>query len=122
MRRLEMARFVLMPWLRHSSCATEPLQTMSPLPTIARLAKLLGGIPVWEVEPDSEAADAGLRFGDIILSVNGVATPTFKRFLAAGGAHLDDLVFEVFRNGKSLKLSPRKAEQRAGRRTSVGSG
>jgi S1-C subfamily serine protease len=72
---------------------------------LERLAKILGGIPVWEVYADSGAAAAGVRFGDIILRVNGKETPTFERFLAIGEAHLSDLEFEVFRNGKMLRLS-----------------
>lgn len=92
------------------------VSVLSPLATIAQIAKLLGGIPVWEVEPDSEAALAGVRFGDVILSVNGVATPTFQKFLAAGGAHLDRLEFEVFRDGKSLKLRPKKSRRSASER------
>jgi S1-C subfamily serine protease len=72
---------------------------------LERLAKIMGGIPVWEVFPDSGAALAGVRFGDIILRVNGVATPTFETFLAAGEKHLSDLEFEVFRNGELLHLS-----------------
>ncbi len=65
----------------------------------------MGGIPVWEVFPDSGAALAGVRFGDIILRVNGVATPNFEKFLEAGERHLSDLEFEVFRNGQLLRLS-----------------
>jgi len=72
---------------------------------IERVAKVLGGIPVWEVFPESAAADAGVRFGDIILSVNGTATPTFEAFLNAGAAHLSRLEFRVFRNGALLSLS-----------------
>ena len=71
---------------------------------LEKLAKLLGGIPVWEVFPDSGAALAGVRFGDIIVRVNGVATPTFEKFLAAGEEHLANLEFEVFRNGKLMRL------------------
>lgn len=67
---------------------------------IERLAKVLGGIPVWAVAPGSSARRAGVCFGDIILSVNGVPTPTYKAFLKAGRAHLDHLEFKVFRNGK----------------------
>jgi S1-C subfamily serine protease len=67
---------------------------------IERLAKVLGGIPVWAVAPGSSARRAGVSFGDIILSVNGVPTPTYKAFLKAGRAHLDHLEFKVFRNGK----------------------
>jgi S1-C subfamily serine protease len=70
-----------------------------------RLAKILGGIPVWEVYADSGAAQAGVRFGDIILRVNGKPTPTFQHFLAAGEKHLTNLQFEVFRDGKLLRLT-----------------
>jgi hypothetical protein len=48
---------------------------------------------------------AGVRFGDIIVSVNGTATPTFKEFLAAGEAHFAHIEFEVFRNGRMIVLS-----------------
>lgn len=76
----------------------------SDLAHIERVAELLGGIPVWEVFPRSEAERAGVRFGDIILSVNGTATPTFQAFLDAGADHLQELEFDVFRNGKRLRL------------------
>lgn len=84
-----------------------PKPKKSPLQLFAKLeklAKMLGGIPVWEVFPDSGAALAGVRFGDIIVRVNGVATPTFEKFLAAGEEHLANLEFEVFRNGKLMRL------------------
>jgi S1-C subfamily serine protease len=77
---------------------------MSPLAAVARIAEILGGIPVWEVFPDSAAEHAGVKFGDIILRVNGVATPTFDSFLAAGRDHLERLEFDVFRNGELLHL------------------
>jgi S1-C subfamily serine protease len=70
-----------------------------------RLAKILGGIPVWEVYADSGAAAAGVRFGDIILRLNGKATPTFEHFLEIGESSFSRLEFEVFRNGKTLRLS-----------------
>jgi len=71
---------------------------------IERIAHVLGGIPVWAVAPGSAAKHAGIRFADIILSVNGVPTPTYKDFLRAGRAHLSNLEFKVFRNGKVLVL------------------
>ena len=77
----------------------------SSLAQIEKLAKVLGGIPVWEVFPESAAEMAGVRFGDIIVSVNGTATPTFKEFLAAGEAHFAHIEFEVFRNGRMIVLS-----------------
>lgn len=83
-----------------------PKKSTAPLfAKLDRLAKLLGGIPVWEVYADSGAAAAGVRFGDIILRVNGKATPTFEHFLAIGEEHLPNLEFEVFRDGRMLTLS-----------------
>lgn len=85
---------------------TAPKKTTATLfAKLDRLAKLLGGIPVWEVYADSGAAAAGVRFGDIILRVNGKATPTFEHFLAIGEAHIANLEFEVFRNGQTLTLT-----------------
>jgi len=77
----------------------------STLAQIEKLAKVIGGIPVWEVFPESAAAMAGVRFGDIIVSVNGTATPTFEEFLAAGEANIANIVFGVFRNGKMMSLT-----------------
>ena len=82
---------------------------LSMISKLERLAKLLGGIPVWEVFPESGAAHAGVRFGDIILKVNGTKTPTFEMFLEAGEKHLDFLEFEVFRNGQLLQLTSNEA-------------
>jgi len=59
---------------------------------------------VWSVAPGSSARNAGVRFGDIILSVNGTPTPTFKAFLQAGRANGLHLEFKVFRAGKVLVL------------------
>jgi S1-C subfamily serine protease len=78
---------------------------MSPLAQVARVAEILGGIPVWEVFPGSKAELAGVKFGDIILRVNGIATPTFKSFLAAGEVHFENLEFDVFRAGRFLRLT-----------------
>jgi S1-C subfamily serine protease len=81
------------------------LDVSANLAQIEKLARVLGGIPVWEVFPDSAAAMAGVRFGDIIVAVNGTATPTFEDFLAAGEAHIAHIEFEVFRNGRLLLLT-----------------
>ena len=71
---------------------------------VDRMAAVLGGIPVWEVLPDSAAEAAGLLFGDIVLSINRTPTPTFADFLEAGRIHLERLEFQVFRNGQLLEL------------------
>ena len=77
---------------------------------LERVATVLGGIPVWEVLPESAAKSAGLLFGDIVLSVNCRPTPTYGDFLEAGALNLARLEFKVFRGGETLIL---RAEQSA---------
>ncbi|HET9954749.1 MAG TPA: PDZ domain-containing protein [Polyangiaceae bacterium] len=69
------------------------------------LGKRLGGIAVGEVLPGSAADLAGVELGDVVLRVNGIATPTFEEFLVVAEAHLAHLEFEVFRDGHLLRLS-----------------
>lgn len=104
LRRLAWFVEVALPMSRKSSLALKT-DVASSLAQIEKLAKVIGGIPVWEVFPESAAALAGVRFGDIIVSVNGTATPTFEEFLLAGEAHLAHLTFEVFREGQLILLS-----------------
>jgi predicted metalloprotease with PDZ domain len=81
------------------------MRDMYPYAQVAKIAKILGGIPVWEVFPGSAAEAAGIKLGDVIVCVNGVRTPTFQHFLDAGQAHLEHLEFDVFRNGRLLRLT-----------------
>ena len=74
------------------------------LDQVERIARAVGGIAVWSVAAGSAARRAGVCFGDIILSVNGVPTPNFKAFLRASRAQLSNLEFKVLRNGKVLLL------------------
>jgi S1-C subfamily serine protease len=74
------------------------------LDQVERIARALGGFAVWSVPPGSAARRAGVCFGDIILSVNGIPTPSFKTFLRASRAQLATLEFKVLRNGKVLLL------------------
>ena len=83
---------------------------LSYIAQLERVASVLGGIPVWEVLPESAAKSAGLVFGDIVLSVNCTPTPTYGDFLEAGALHLAHLEFKIFRGGQTLILC---AEQSA---------
>lgn len=67
-------------------------------------AEIMGGVPIWGVLPESPAARAGVRYGDIVLQVNGVETRTFREFLAAYDANQGRLELEVFRNGERLRM------------------
>lgn len=68
------------------------------------LARRLGGVPIWGVLPGSPAHQAGMRYGDIVVRVNGVQTPSFFDFLEAQHARGDRLEFEVLRRGVLLRL------------------
>ncbi len=68
------------------------------------VASILGGIPILGVLPGSPADQAGLRYGDIVTSVNGSATATFEAFLAAHDSCRDVLSIEVFRDGQRFRL------------------
>jgi len=97
------------------------LTTQDPTP---ELAKALGLTPnqgalVVEIAPDSPAAKAGLKRGDVVISLNGRAVRSSSDLrnqigLAAVG---DSEEFRVLRDGKALVLkakveSPRPAKAR----------
>jgi S1-C subfamily serine protease len=63
------------------------------------LAKILGGVPILGVLPGSAADRAGLRYGDVLVSVNGVEMLSFEQFLRAHDASRGELELEVFRDG-----------------------
>jgi len=67
-------------------------------------ARLLGGVPIWGVLPGSAAERAGMRYGDIVVRVNGRETPNFMSFLRAQQAPSTCLRFEVMRAGVLLRL------------------
>lgn len=75
---------------------------------IERLAKTLGGIPIWGALPKSAAEKSGLRYGDILLKVNGQAIPSIDAYLSvrlrSEGRTLD---LTIFRDGEEVTLSLR---------------
>jgi S1-C subfamily serine protease len=71
---------------------------------LTKLAAALGGLPVLACRPGSPAASAGIRYGDIVLSVNGVKTPDWAAFIEARGKSNTTMQVELFRDGEQLSI------------------
>jgi S1-C subfamily serine protease len=67
--------------------------------SLFQLAKTLGGLPVVGCLKGTPAALAGVRYGDILLSVNGQPTRTFAEYVEAKALRTDGMSVVVFRAG-----------------------
>jgi S1-C subfamily serine protease len=63
------------------------------------LAKALEGIPVLGALSGTPAARAGIRYGDVLLSVNGKRTRTVLDYIEAKALRDDGMDIVVFRTG-----------------------
>jgi S1-C subfamily serine protease len=71
---------------------------------IQEIAATVRGIPVRGCLPGSTAAEAGVRYGDIVLAVNGVPTPTIDDYVSARALRSDGYELRLFRDGAELTL------------------
>jgi S1-C subfamily serine protease len=71
---------------------------------LEQIAKVLGGIPVFGCVEGSPGARAGIRYGDVVLSVNGVRTSTMEHYSRACDLRSDGAEVVVFRNGVEIVL------------------
>lgn len=72
---------------------------------LSRLATDLGGLPILGCIEGSPADQAGIRYGDIILSINGIATPSWAEFFEARRQTTGRITVRVFRLGLELEVS-----------------
>jgi S1-C subfamily serine protease len=81
--------------------------TMQHPSELTQLATSLGGLPILGCLPGSPAARAGVHYGDIVLSLDGMPTPSWSAFLQAS-AQRDGtqpaLRLRIFRSGRELDL------------------
>jgi predicted metalloprotease with PDZ domain len=69
-----------------------------------KLATALGGLPVLFCRPGSPAERAGVRYGDIVLAVNGIKTPDWATFIEARGKSQTTMHLELFREGLHVEI------------------
>jgi S1-C subfamily serine protease len=69
---------------------------------LAKLAESLRGIPVWGALPGSVAQRCGVRYGDIVLSVNGMQTSNADEYVEARSRRRDGADVVIFRSGREL--------------------
>jgi S1-C subfamily serine protease len=72
--------------------------------TNQKVADTYGGILVLGALPGSPAAELGLRYGDVLLSVNGVRTSAVEHFLEARTLDTKRMRVELVRSGQILVL------------------
>jgi len=72
---------------------------------LERLATTLGGLCILGCLPGSPGERAGLRYGDVLLSVNGCHTPDWWSFIEATKPRRAQMDIRVFRDGAELELS-----------------
>lgn len=71
---------------------------------LEEIADTVHGVPVWGCLPGSTAAEAGVRYGDIVVSVNGMPTPTIDDYLEARKLRADGFQLRLFRSGDGSEL------------------
>lgn len=67
---------------------------------LERLAATLGGLCLLGCLKGSPAARAGLRYGDVVLEVNGHATPSWSAYIDATRVRLPVMTVRIFRDGE----------------------
>lgn len=72
---------------------------------LARLATALGGLPILGCLSGSPAEDAGIRYGDILLSLDGLPTSSWDEFLHARTRAGRMIAVRVFRQGQELDMA-----------------
>ena len=71
---------------------------------LSQLARVLEGLPVLGCLDGRPAARAGIRYGDVLLAVNGRRTRSFLDYLEARDLRSEGMHVLVFRNGAHCQL------------------
>ncbi|MBX3158509.1 MAG: PDZ domain-containing protein [Deltaproteobacteria bacterium] len=69
---------------------------------LCELARSLNGLPVYGCLPGSPAERAGVRYGDVLLSVDGVTTSTWDEYIAVRRRSGATICCRLFRDGSEF--------------------
>jgi S1-C subfamily serine protease len=72
---------------------------------LAELARALNGLPVLGCLPDGPAERAGLRYGDVLLTVDGRTAHSWSTYLAAPMRTERAVHVRLFREGREVEVS-----------------
>jgi len=71
---------------------------------LEEIAATVQGVPVWGCLPGITAAEACVRYGDIVLAVNGIPTPSIVEYLEGRKLRSDGFDLRIFRDGQELSV------------------
>jgi len=72
---------------------------------LSRIATALGGVPISGCLRGSPAERAGIRYGDIVLSVDGLPTASWMEFFQARRRCSGKMRVRVFRSGREFEVA-----------------
>jgi S1-C subfamily serine protease len=77
---------------------------MIPRKVLRQIAAALGGVPVWGSVQGGPTSEAGVQYGDIVIVVNGMRTPTISDYLQARKLRSDGVELQILRGGNRITL------------------
>jgi S1-C subfamily serine protease len=77
---------------------------MIPRKQLERIAAVVRGLPVCGSLNGSDDSPPSVRYGDILLAVNGMRTTNVDDYVAARKRRTDGVELEVLRDGRRLVL------------------
>lgn len=77
-----------------------------------RLASLYDGLPILGALPGSPADVLGIRYGDILLEVNGERIRSLEAYVEVAGSFGDVIIVRLVREGEELEFRVDTSERR----------
>ena len=71
---------------------------------LVELACKLDGLPIFGCLKGSPAALAGVRYGDVLMAVDGEPTPTWDAYLRVRERSKETITLLLFRDGQELEV------------------